>query len=264
MLANKRIGISLAAADRLLENASDELDRARLLASRSSEAGAWLHALPVSSLGLRLDDDSLRVAVGLRLGTPLCSPHQCQCCGEEVDVMGRHGLSCRRSEGRHHRHAAMNDIIHRALTSAHVPARLKPPGLMRSDGKRPDGASIVPWKSGKLLVWDATCADTFAPSYRSFAAHAVGEVTARSEALKQIKYSELSHTHEFVPVAIETSGVFGESTYRFVKELGRRLRQHTGEVKSTTYLIQRLSIAVQRGNAISILGSSKTRQNCNF
>ena len=159
-----------------------------------------------------IDDDSLRVAVGLRLGTPLCSPHQCQCCGEEVDVMGRHGLSCRRSEGRHHRHAAMNDIIHRALTSAHVPARLEPPGLMRSDGKCPDGASIVPWKSGKLLVWDATCADTFAPSYRSFAAHAVGEVAARSEALKQSKYTELSHTHEFVPVAIETSGVFGERT----------------------------------------------------
>ena len=27
------------------------------------------------------------------------------------------------------------------------------------------GVSIVPWKSGKLLVWDATCPDTFAPSY---------------------------------------------------------------------------------------------------
>ena len=31
-------------ADRLLENASDDLDRARLLASRSKEAGAVTHA----------------------------------------------------------------------------------------------------------------------------------------------------------------------------------------------------------------------------
>ena len=33
-----------------------------------------------------------------------------------------------------------------------------------SDAKRPDGMSVVPWTSGKLLVWDATCSDTYAPS----------------------------------------------------------------------------------------------------
>ena len=28
-----------------------------------------------------MDDDTIRVAVGLRLGTPLCEPHQCSLCG---------------------------------------------------------------------------------------------------------------------------------------------------------------------------------------
>ena len=71
--------------------------------------------------------------------------------------MGRRGLSYRWSEGRHHRHTAMNDIIQHALISAGVPARLKPPGLHHSDGKRPDGVSIVPGRAGKFLMWDATC-----------------------------------------------------------------------------------------------------------
>ena len=56
-----------AAADHLLECACDDEDRARLLASTRKESGAWLNALPMLSAGLRLDDDSLRIAVGLRL-----------------------------------------------------------------------------------------------------------------------------------------------------------------------------------------------------
>ena len=73
-----------------------------------------------------MDDDSLRIAVGLRLGVPICGPHLCHHCWDEVDVMGRHALSCRKSEGRHHRHAVVNDIIHRTLASAHVPSWLEP------------------------------------------------------------------------------------------------------------------------------------------
>lgn len=46
---------------------------------------------------------------------------------------------------------------------------MEPSGLYRSDGKCPDGASAVPWKQGKILVWDATCADTLALSHRDLA-----------------------------------------------------------------------------------------------
>ena len=51
----------------------------------------------------------------------------------------------------------------------------------RSDGKRPDGVTMVPWKSGKPLVWDATCPDTLAPSYRGMATSSTGAVAAAAE-----------------------------------------------------------------------------------
>ena len=101
-------------------------NRARLLAVSRHESGAWLHALPLSNLGLHLDEDYVRIAVGLRLSTPLCAPHHCQRCGQSVDPLGRHGLSCRRSKGRHPRHAALNDVIRRALSSVNIPSRLEP------------------------------------------------------------------------------------------------------------------------------------------
>ena len=146
------------------------------------------------------------VAVGLHLGSPLCRPHLCHHCGSEVDRLGHHGLSCRKSEGRHYRHAAINDIVHRALSSAQVPSRLEPSGLSRSDGKRPDGVTMVPWENGKPLVWDATCPDTLASSYQPQATSNTGAVASLSERRKSSKYCYLISTHHFKPVAIDSLG----------------------------------------------------------
>ena len=43
--------------------------------------------------------------------------------------------------------------------------------------------------------------------------------------------------------------------YSILVELGRRILRVSGEVNSTAFLLQRLSIAVQRGNAASVLGT---------
>ena len=87
---------TIATASALLEQAQDDVSRARLLAAMKKEsAGACIHILPISSLGLRMDDSTLRIAVGLRLGTAICAPHFCHHCGAEVDCLGTHGHSCR-------------------------------------------------------------------------------------------------------------------------------------------------------------------------
>ena len=71
------------------------------------------------------------------------------------------------------------------------------------------GVFVIPWRSGNFLVLDATCVDTFAPSYGSLAAHEAGTVASRVELLMDEKYSDLLHTHEFIPVAVEFSVGFG-------------------------------------------------------
>ena len=101
-------------AANLLSRAQDVTDKARLLASAEVTSGAWLLAIPLAALGLKLDDDSVRIAVGLRLGANICAAHECVC-GAKVDCRGIHGLACKFSAGRHPRHNLLNDIICRSL-----------------------------------------------------------------------------------------------------------------------------------------------------
>ncbi len=65
---------------------------------------------------------------------------------------------------------------------------MESPGLLKFDGKRPDGVTIVPWKCGRHLVWDATCPSTYAPSYSNHATVAAGEVASQAEDRKCVKY----------------------------------------------------------------------------
>ena len=69
------------------------------------------------------------------------------------------------------------------------------------------------------------------------------------------KYEHLDSSHLFVPFAVETSGVLGEAAEKFVGELGRHLCKTTGEPHSCERLLQRISTAVQRGNAAAVFGT---------
>ena len=231
------------------------LEPASLPPQQSHPVLAWLNALPVSSLGLRMDNSTLRIAVGLRLGIPLVKPHQCCHCSAEVSPLATHGLSCRHSEGRHQRHASTNNILHRAFALAKIPSRLEPSGLYRSDGKRLDGMTLIPWKRGRILVWDATCWDTFAPSNLPQAIKEAGAAAAKAEQIKEAKYSHLDPSHLFIPIAFETSGSLGPTTAGFLKELAHLISRENDEPLAHQYLLQRLSVAIQRGNAVSIWGT---------
>ena len=209
----------------------------------------------MSSVGTRLDNSSMCIAVSLRLGAPLCTPHVC-ICGAAVDSSGVHGLSCRKSAGRGARHSTINSIVKAALTLAEIPSCLEPRGLARDDGKRPDGVTSMPWKNGHCLIWDVTCPDTLAASYLNKAVSGPGVVATEAETRKRHKYSTVDDsTYIFQPIAIETLGAFGSSAIDFFNDLGRRMRAVSQDTRAGTFLMQRLSVAMQRGNAACILGT---------
>ncbi|XP_043203123.1 uncharacterized protein LOC122371098 [Amphibalanus amphitrite] len=180
---------------------ANQIDRARLIAAGQPHTAAWIQAVPVPSLGLHLDDETVRVAVALRLGAP-------------------------------------------------------PVGLDRGDGRRPDGITVFPFREGKCLSWDATCVDTFADHIAVESALKPGAAARQAEERKRQRYADLARRYSFIPVALETTGVYGPAAAAFVQDLGRRLATCTGERRETEWLRQRLSVAIARGNAASVLATA--------
>ena len=218
---------------------------------------AWLNALPCQSLGLKLNNSQLRISVGLRLGTLLCVEHFCVC-GKSVDRSGWHGLSCSRSAGRFARHSRLKQIIKDSLGTPQIHSILEPPGLSRTDFKRPDGLSLTPWIRGSSLVWDATVADGLAPSRLHGGDLYAGKAATEAEDLKAKKYEPLVRDgYYFQAVAFEIQGECGSDTLRFIRDPGRRLTDATHETRAPSFLKQRISVALQTGNAASVLGTIK-------
>ena len=104
------------------------------------------------------------------------------------------------------------------------------------------------------MAWDVTVPDTLAPSHvQATAASACA--AASSSALKSAQYTNLAATHTFIPLAFETLGSWVEHARHFVAELGRRTSAVTGDSRETAFLRQRISVAIQRGNALACAGT---------
>ena len=213
---------------------ASQRNKSSLLAVTSSHSGDWLHALPIASCGLCLENEDIRVAVGLRLSAAFCQVHQCPC-GALVEVNGLHYLSYKLESGKHSRHASINDIIYRACCCADIPAVKEPTGLTRTDGKCPDCSTLVPWSAGKCVIWDITIADTVAPSYAAISSVFAGLVAEQSSACKLAKYSELAINHIFVPIAMESFGPICAEALTFLSELERCIYVVTGDMRETTF-----------------------------
>ena len=85
----------------LVRNTTCPTEKARLLAVATEHSSDWLNATPVPALGLKMDNTTLRLELGLRLGSDLCQPYKC-ICGGLVDTKGRHGLYCKNAKGPKH------------------------------------------------------------------------------------------------------------------------------------------------------------------
>ena len=68
----------------------------------------------------------------------------------------------------------------------------------------------------------------------------------------------MASTHIFYPFVVEIAGKWHEMAIELTQEIGRRIAAITEGTRETTFLFQRLSMALQIGNAISFQNTMVT------
>lgn len=88
----------------------------------------------------------------------------------------------------------------------------EPSGLIRTDGRGPDGLTHTPFERGKAMVWYGTVADALALSNVSYRATQPVCAVLQFEQCKLQKYADLQRTHIFSLIAFVTLGRSGPLT----------------------------------------------------
>jgi len=166
----------------------------------------------------------------------------CQC-GSQVDARGLHSLVWKQAPGRSSRHLMLNDLVARAFVAAGVPVAKEPAGLVRQDGMRQDGLTLIPFEGGRSLTWNVTVVCSTADSYIDLAMPGPGCVAKMAASHKEAKYITLQTHYDFQPIAVETLGPDNESATSFLYDLGRRFLV-SGEDRVPQFLFQRISVAI--------------------
>ena len=227
----KKVWDSIVASEQaeLLSRANSNTDKEPLLASASSHSGDWLQSPLITAVGL--DNETIRVA-GYRLGLRTCEHHTCAC-GKQVDSRGLHVLSCCKS-ARRQQDLALNDIIWRDIKRTPIPAIKERLGLC-TDGKRLDDDTNP---VGQREAISLRCHNTWAASHLN----AAGAAANCAATAKTSKCVNITSTHIFTLIVIETAGSWNQEAIEIIEDIGNQITSVTDDENEITYLFQRTSI----------------------
>ena len=158
------------------------------------------------------------------------------------------------------RHYKVNELIHRALGTTGMPAHLEERGLCESDDKRPDGITLFAWSEGLPIARDYTNKDTVCQSYVGKTSKEAGKAAEVAEKAKLNHYNELSADFKVIPVATETFGSWGSMGLKWMRQIGDRIAARTGDKNATFRLLQRISMAIMKGNVASVKGTARSEK----
>lgn len=121
----------------------------------------------------------------------------------------------------------------------------------QKDGKRPDGVNPIIIHGKMASDWCGTlqrgALDTFAVFYMAQTSTIEEAAESMVETRKIEKYAIFLAWYIFQPIGFEITGACGPCAIAFMRELGKRIREHNCDPKTMEFLKQRLAPMCQVG-----------------
>ena len=114
-------------------------------------------------------------------------------------------------------------------------------------------------RGSRVNPWHGTSRSPILMHHHTLTAQCIPRVGRRKQPRKENFRStpRSANTCHFIPVAFESMGGLCAVGQDFVSAIGSRITQISGDPRETDFLRQRLSVALQRGNAACVLSSCK-------
>jgi hypothetical protein len=227
-------------------------------------ASAWKRAAPTQPHTTLLDKQ-YRIAARLNLGLPpLGSDHQlpadCPLCDKGQNAVASdpwHYLSCPSQRKREvkTRHNAVKDALYRAVLLTGGQAVREVRGLQAGSDLRPDLQIVYP---GQHVLTDVAVVHPGAHARRQ---PENSTATAKKMAgEKRTKYAAIASRHdaELIPFVVETCGGLGPDAMALLDVISGAASEHLSlwsQEDAAKEMLNSVAIAVQKGNAMAVLGA---------
>ena len=234
----------------------EEKEEWKEVAVAGPHAGDFIDAIPSPPLNLNLDSRSFGAVMCWRLGLKLMPSEECRAenCSRLQDEYGDHALHCRDDHGmKGGRHDRIRDIIYKEAQLASLSPTLEMPGLIPGSLSRPGDVFIPTWINGKKVAFDISVVSPTQDAVLHRAAVTPGAAIEMRKATKNSQHFDHCRSQgiDFLPLVVETFGSWDSDAVKCLKDMARHCARRWGknnpdEIK---HFFQRISIALQRGNA---------------
>ncbi len=253
----KELNKGLKKAEKLVFSDVEDYDVARFDALKRPNASRFLTVVPTEP-ALILKDSEMRVAVCYRLGATqaFSSAKNLQCaCGQLLAHDSFHGVGCNRHP--HSKVIARHDAVKNALVkwikkSGNVAAaepREYSSSLERNI--RPDFQCAL---GATSIVGDIVVMNPAAPSNIGKPDCMSATAARKVNKFKHFVGKGPGQSDKFVPCVFETFGGFSKDSVALIDNIGKEVRGEGVESADITEgLISEVAVAIQRGNAATIL-----------
>ena len=207
-------------------------DKARILSCCGTHSSMVLNA-PISSYrGFKLSPMEFHHFTATRLGLSISNEGDiCSECGIELDVFGYHASICKFGTSVIDKHNALRNEIFSFCQNAAWNPKLEVTGLIPNSPQLCPADIFLPLGSkGLPVALDVTSVHPLASRYISTASREQDATTRLAEERKRRKYVEkcLSQKIEYIPLAVEYYGRWGNSAKEFFNKLSTGLHQRVG------------------------------------